>query len=134
MKQLLLMFAMVFGFTSTLSAQQATNDSVGLNFHNMAGRSVEIVGMEEECRNPETGKGTCTVTVKYNKEDTLQFPMYFIQGRDTLERITSADSAIGWEAVQGVKFTLLPNGVPTYMLEIRNLYGGTYIQPVMPKL
>ncbi len=134
MKKLILFTVLFLGCINLVNAQEASKEPIGLNFQFMPGESPEIVGMEEECRNPETGEGTCKVTIIYNREDTLLFPMYFIQDGDTLEYISSADSATGWETVQGVKFTLLPNGVPTYLLEIRNLYGGSYVYPDMPKL
>lgn len=127
-----LIFVMTFGFMATSNAQEASKKPIGLNFYNLSGDSPEIRGMEEECHNSETGRGTCTVTVMYNKEDTLSFPMYFIQDGDTLEYIDSADSAIGFEAVQGVEYTLLPNGVPTFLLEVRNRNGGTFLRPVIP--
>ncbi len=94
----------------------------------VSGTSVEVVGWEEKCRDLETSTGLCTITVHYQ---TDVFPVYFIQGRDTLEYITQFDSATGSEAVQGVKYTLLPSGAPTYLLEMRNPIGGTFIKPMV---
>lgn len=118
-----MIFAMTFGFVAVSTAQAPLKEPVGLNFYNIPGSSVEVRSVEEHCK-VSADEGTCTMSIRYQSE---VFPMYFIQGTDTLEKVMSADSSIGFEAIQGVKYKVLPNGGLRYMLEIRNPRGGTYI-------
>ena len=127
MKKLILTFVL-FG-SMTLSNAQVAHVPVGYGVP-VHGTSVEIRGVKEECPFPgkEETEGICTVSIFY---DTDIFPVHFIQGNDTLEVITTSDSATGLEAIQGVHYTTLPNGSQTYILEVRNSRGGRFIMPEM---
>jgi hypothetical protein len=119
MKKLVLIFAMTFGFVASY-AQTTPPDGFGLP---VPGESAEVSAWEEECKFSGDGE-TCTVSVRYTSD---VYPVEFIQNGKVLETVYTKEAEIGLQVVEGVKYEKLPHGGYSFVLEVKNPRGRTYL-------
>ncbi|MDQ5901522.1 MAG: hypothetical protein QG580_237 [Patescibacteria group bacterium] len=122
MKKFLSIFTITFGLVAGVNAQSETRPPDGFGLP-VPGSSAEVSAWEEACKFNTDGE-TCTVTIRYTSDT---YPLEFIQGDKVLDVVYDKDAEIGFQVVEGVVYEKLPGGGYSYVLEIKNPRGRTYI-------